>query len=535
MLAYVMLFVAVSAQAVCEDNLIVNGDFESGNTGFTSEYDYSPSDMYPPGKYTIDTSPKNVHSSWADYGDNTSGSGNMLIVNAACNDGGGSGCSSAVEVIWEQTVTVNSNTPYVFRYYLSSSYPVAPAQIQVTINGSVIGTDYASSNVAEWDENSYTWNSESATSATIVLKDLTRQYNGDDFAIDDISFRALCQEVDLCAGQDTDIGEVIVVNDENYLYVTFVSSECMIETHLHVAGSLADIPTTKKGNPIPGQFEHSEYHGCSYNYTYTIPLASLGTITDDIVYIAAHAALGQQEFMTIVSGDGNTMVTQRRSGNDAGFTAVSAPAVLAWEPGPSYPNDGPDDSSWESWSLWDQRLSINLVPTGADWIWESYRVNDPVYGTVLTFERTFDIGYPMAGNLRIACDNGYEVFLNSTSLGSDNVYGEWRTSNLKQAFVDVSGWDTVGSYDLLTYLNAGTNTLTIDAANEYFNTDDSGNPGPGTESSNPGACIFALDVDYLAEGETAWGAACGEGGHPFPDAKNWATYFAYTLQVINGE
>jgi hypothetical protein len=151
-----------------------------------------------------------------------------------------------------------------------------------------------------------------------------------------------------------------------------------------------------------------------------------------------------------------------------------------------------------------------------------------VYGTVLTLQRTFDIGYPIDGNLLIACDNGYEVFLNGTSLGSDNVYGDWRTSNLMQAFVDVNGWDTVGSYNLLDYLLDGTNVLTIDAANEYFNPDDQGNPYLGTESSNPAACIFVTDIDYYADGETAW--ACGEDNCDDFPGKNWATYFTYTVQ-----
>jgi hypothetical protein len=329
--------------------------------------------------------------------------------------------------------------------------------------------------------------------------------------------------VDLIAGQTEDIGEVQVWNDDENLYVTFVvtTGECMIQTHLHVADSLDGIPQTNKGNPIPGQFDYADPHGCVEEYTYTVPLT---WDCDTELFIAAHAAMGTLEATTIVSGDGQTIVTQRRSGGDVGFTPVDLPAALAWEPGPNYPNDGPDDSGWEANSLWDQQLTTDLRPTGADWIWESYRVLDPVYGTVLTFERSFDVGWPIGGNLLIACDNGYEVFLNGESLGTDNVYGVWRTSDLKQAFVDVSGWNAVGSYDLFADLLEGTNTLTIDAANEYFDTDDQGNPAPGTASSNPGGLIFALDLEYYADGETAWGA-----GGEFP-GRNWATYFNYTVQ-----
>ena len=330
-------------------------------------------------------------------------------------------------------------------------------------------------------------------------------------------------QTDLLAGQTNDVGDVLVWNDGSNLYVKFVvSSGCLRETHVHVATSLSGIPQTKTGNPIPGKFEYSDPHGCVTEYTYQIPLTwAAGTP----LYIAAHAALGEAEAMTIVSGDGQTIVTQRRSGDQVGFTTVNQPAVLAWEPGPSYPNDGPDDSGWEANSIWDQNLSVDLSSAGADWIWETYRVQDPLYGTALTLQRSFDIGCPISGNLQIACDNGYEVSLNGTLLGSDNVYGSWQTSNLRQAYVDINGWQTVGSY-ALTSLQQGTNTLTIDVANEYFNSDDYGNPGPGTQSSNPGACIFVLEVTYCAKGkgETGWADGSDFSG------RNWATYFTYTVQ-----
>ena len=61
--AAAILLVAVSAQAVC-DNPIVNGDFESGNADFTTDYSYiapSPNVLTAPGTYTVDTSPAKVH------------------------------------------------------------------------------------------------------------------------------------------------------------------------------------------------------------------------------------------------------------------------------------------------------------------------------------------------------------------------------------------------------------------------------------------------------------------------------------------
>jgi len=340
-------------------------------------------------------------------------------------------------------------------------------------------------------------------------------------------------QIDLLAGQTEDIGDVNIWNDADTLHVQFVydGPDCgFLEVHLQVdEGDFSPDILTKKGNPIPGKFEKSYDVGCFKEHTFTYDLADEGFDCGDVLVIAAHAALGQEECMTIVSGDGQTMVTQRRSGNESSFTAVNAPAVLAWEPGPKYPNDVPDDSGWEANSLWDTGLLTDLTPTGADWIWESYQIQDPVNGTVLTFKRTFDIGTPAsAGNLLIACDNGYEVFLNGTSLGSNGVYGDWRNSDLYQGSVPQDGWNAVGSYPVFVYLVEGTNTLTIDVANEYFNTNDPPNPYVGTESSNPGACIFALeDICYLSSGETAWG--CGIDNCTGFEGKNWATYFTYTV------
>jgi hypothetical protein len=60
-----------------------------------------------------------------------------------------------------------------------------------------------------------------------------------------------------------DVGDVLVWNDGNYLYVKYVITDsdwCLTETHLHVVESLDNIHQ-KNGNPIPGKFPYQ----CSYN------------------------------------------------------------------------------------------------------------------------------------------------------------------------------------------------------------------------------------------------------------------------------
>jgi hypothetical protein len=98
--------------------------------------------------------------------------------------------------------------------------------------------------------------------------------------------------VDLIAGQQTDVGDVVVWQAGDYLYVKYVLSEgdcALTKTHLAVADSPEDIPQTK-GNPIPGQFAYEMEHNPPVTeYTYTIDLASWPEGT--VLYIAAHAVV----------------------------------------------------------------------------------------------------------------------------------------------------------------------------------------------------------------------------------------------------
>ena len=97
--------------------------------------------------------------------------------------------------------------------------------------------------------------------------------------------------VDLLAGKTTDVGEVQVRNEGDYLYVKYVIDEdgwAITETHLHVATSLKSFPVAgKAGNPVPGKFDHKTDHDPAVTeYEYEIKLPK-----GDNLYIAAHAVV----------------------------------------------------------------------------------------------------------------------------------------------------------------------------------------------------------------------------------------------------
>lgn len=188
MKAKTLLIAGAAAAALFGSNAqaagVVNGDFEAGNTGFTSSYLYiaptGPKVLYPEGAYTVDTNPHNVHDLWSSFGDHTTGSGEMMIVN---------GAPDADVTVWDETLTgLTTNTDYFFSAWVASSYPTNPAVLDFSINGSGIGSLTPPTTTGLWTQFYVGWNSGANTSAHIALVNQNTVRDGNDFALDDIAF-----------------------------------------------------------------------------------------------------------------------------------------------------------------------------------------------------------------------------------------------------------------------------------------------------------------------------------------------------------
>ena len=82
--AIVAAFALAPSIASAATNLITNGDFSAGFTGFTTGYNVvapTPNSMVPEGNITIAANPMSVHDSWVNVG----GTNPMLIANGAPN------------------------------------------------------------------------------------------------------------------------------------------------------------------------------------------------------------------------------------------------------------------------------------------------------------------------------------------------------------------------------------------------------------------------------------------------------------------
>ena len=125
--------------------------------------------------------------------------------------------------------------------------------------------------------------------------------------------------VDLIAGQHTDSGDVTVSNDEDTLYVTYSTQDGweLDEVHLHVACDVADIPQSKRGNPIPGRFDYKAEGLSGTEYSFAIPLEDIECLAEcgeDLV-IAAHAS--------VVNDDGTSTQQETAWGDGEDFDGAN--------------------------------------------------------------------------------------------------------------------------------------------------------------------------------------------------------------------
>lgn len=163
------------------NNLITNGSFTQGNTGFTSQYTYATTNTTE-GEYFVGPNPTAWNASLSSCTDHTgtSGNGNMLLVN---------GAPVANIKVWSQSVTVTPNTNYTFSAWIQALYPPNPALLRFSINGIDIGSPImASLPTCTWSKFYTTWNSGNITNANISIVNQNTLVQGNDFALDDISF-----------------------------------------------------------------------------------------------------------------------------------------------------------------------------------------------------------------------------------------------------------------------------------------------------------------------------------------------------------
>lgn len=163
-----------------ESNLIANGNFTNGNTGFATDYDAGSTPLST-AEYIVTTSSLNAGPLTADCKDHTTGSGNMLVVR--------NNFSTSAQV-WAQPVPVLRNTNYMFSAWVQSLAQPNNAKLQFLINGNVALDSIATAtSTCTWTKHFIVWNSGNNTTANLSIFNNPTTAGADDyFGIDDISF-----------------------------------------------------------------------------------------------------------------------------------------------------------------------------------------------------------------------------------------------------------------------------------------------------------------------------------------------------------
>jgi len=175
----------VTVTNITSSNLVLNGDFEAGNTNITSDYTYvadvaGNTELLPPSLYSISNNAANVHPQWNGLGN----SGNFMIVN---------GFTDVEKTVWAQSVPVVAGQQYNFSAYVSAIFSASLAQLEFSIDNVIVSPNFSPSlPVGTWTKFNTNWTASSTGNVDIKIIDNNTQFTGNDYGIDDISFSAVC-------------------------------------------------------------------------------------------------------------------------------------------------------------------------------------------------------------------------------------------------------------------------------------------------------------------------------------------------------
>lgn len=179
---------AVGQASATPINMIVNGDFQAGNTGFSSDYNPNSSIGVTEGTYNICNNPYPLNGSAASYFDHTYGnaSGLMMAVNGSPVPGA---------MVWGQSVSgLVAGQQYQFSMWVSSWVATSGpgnAILDILIDGVTKSTFYAPSTSGVWEQATFTWTATSSSSVFGAIFDRETAIYPNDFALDDISLQSL--------------------------------------------------------------------------------------------------------------------------------------------------------------------------------------------------------------------------------------------------------------------------------------------------------------------------------------------------------
>lgn len=224
----------LSITALTPTNFVNNGNFNNGNTGFSTSYLPGNGGAYGllsnEGTYAVTSNPSLVHNNFASFTDHTGNpGGQMLVVN---------GSSTANTNVWCQLIAVTPNTWYDFSAWGATCVGSAPAILQFSINNTSLGTPLTlPTATGVWTNFHALWFSGANTSVNICITNQNTAPSGNDFAIDDIEFRQQC-----------------ITQDSVYFHVTNLQTAITSDIHFGCKGDSVKFTAVNLGE-LPDRYE----------------------------------------------------------------------------------------------------------------------------------------------------------------------------------------------------------------------------------------------------------------------------------------
>ena len=168
-----------SADAI---NLVKNGDFNAGASGFGSDYtlaDGSHNSPWPAGVYDVAASATGLHDLWETGGDHTGG-GDFLLVN---------GRTDRESVAWRQLIATDIGSVYEFGAWAKNlccaigGEAIGP-ELSFWANGTLLGS-MLTDGPGNWIGSAWTYTADNARTVLEIRNGQTA-YHGNDFGLDDI-------------------------------------------------------------------------------------------------------------------------------------------------------------------------------------------------------------------------------------------------------------------------------------------------------------------------------------------------------------
>ena len=344
------------------DESVVNGDFSQGNTGFTSAYQYN-SNLWNEGTYYVDSDASLHHENFHGYGHGDNG--NFMMVNGSISPGTN---------VWTEQISVLPNKWYAFSTWTCTLAGVAGqmALLQFSINGTQLGDVFsAPPTTMIWEQFYELWYSGSATTATITILNQNTNGDGNDFGLDDISFRELvlvgsptctvyvdamsasasADDTELCQGESTTLHALPTGGSGNYSY-SWTPANSLNNANIQHPVATPPVGTT--------------------TYTCHITDNSWGGSQDVSVSIVVHPNEEEHEYETICEGDSYNFYGQM----------VSAPATYEFQTETQYGCDKTIYLHLNNWPVYDETTLTEYICPG-----ESYTF----YGT--SYDQTCQVFY----------------------------------------------------------------------------------------------------------------------------------------------